>query len=143
MRSISGIMSRPMAHLARCIPVGMLAAMLLLVIGCGESPPVLVPVTGKVEYQGKAVTAGSIILHPMASNAYQKDKPSSLLELDGSFTIKTFPFGEGVPVGSYQVTLAPEVANRLRQPKYADPAKTPWTLDVPATGVKDHRFEVK
>jgi hypothetical protein len=111
--------------------------------GCGPGKPKLVPVTGKVIQKGNPVTAGSIIFHPDAGNSYQKDRPSSLLQTDGSFTLKTFPFGDGVPPGLYKVTLAPELASRLGRPDYARPDKTPWSVTVPDSGLTDQVFEVK
>ncbi len=121
----------------------LLGLLIVGLIGCGEKPPPLVPVTGKVVMQNKPVTAGNIFLHPDAGNDYQKDKPSSQLQLDGSFTFKTFPFGEGVPPGKYKVTLSPELAGRLKKPTYGDPSKTPWSLEVPSTGLKEYILEVK
>ncbi len=78
----------------------------LFLAGCGgEKAPPLVGVTGKVLHNQEPVTAGSIIFYPAEGNAYTKDNPSSLLQLDGSFTMKTFPFGEGVSPGKYKVAL--------------------------------------
>ena len=57
--------------------------------------------------------------------------------------MRTYPFGDGVPPGSYKVTLSPELANRLKLPDYGDAAKTPWKLDVPESGVPDRTFEAK
>jgi len=122
-----------------------LAVLLLccLLTGCGEAPPPLVPVTGKVVLSdGSPVTRGSISFHPDTANSYQKDDPSSLLQVDGSFTMKTFPFGEGVPPGKYKVTLSPDLAGRIRHPEYGLPAKTPWKIEVTEAGVADHTFEV-
>jgi hypothetical protein len=116
---------------------------LLAAGGCSGDKPKLVAVTGKVTHQGKALTAGSIIFHPDAGNSYQKDKPSSLLQVDGSFTMKTFPYGDGVPPGIYRVTLAPELANRIGYPNYANPDKTPLSVTVPDGGVANQVFEVK
>lgn len=124
------------------IPV-MLGAALLSTLGCGPKAPPLVAVTGKVTMAGQPLTAGSIILHPNDANSFKDDNPSSLLQLDGSFTIRTFPFGDGVPPGKYKVTLAPELAARIRRPQYADPQKTPWEIEVPATGLVNQAFEVK
>ncbi|MFM7070833.1 MAG: hypothetical protein ACKO38_03440, partial [Planctomycetota bacterium] len=75
-------------------------------VGCGGNQPPLAPVTGKVAMDGKPLTAGAIVFHPDVANSFQDDKPSSLLQLDGSFTMRTFPFGDGVPPGKYKVTLA-------------------------------------
>jgi hypothetical protein len=123
------------------IPIALVIALAL--IGCGDDRPTLVPVTGKVLIDGKPVTAGAIIFHPQAGNPYLKDKPSSLLQLDGSFTMKTFPFGEGVSPGPYKITLAPEVASRIARPSYADPLKTPWAITVPDEGIADRTLEVQ
>lgn len=136
-------------HSLRCkwrevlaIPV-MLGAALLSTLGCGPKAPPLVAVTGKVTMAGQPLTAGSIILHPSDANSFQDDNPSSLLQLDGGFTVRTFPFGDGVPPGKYKVTLAPELASRIRRPEYADPKRTPWELEVPATGSVSQNFEVQ
>lgn len=98
--------------------------------GCGQSGPEMVKVTGRVLLDGTGVTAGSVFFHPAADNAFQDDVPSGQLQLDGTFTVKTFPFGEGVPRGKYKVTLSPELANQLKQPDYASKQLTPWEVDV-------------
>jgi hypothetical protein len=118
------------------------AAVLLLAAGCGSKPK-LVPVTGKVTHKDKALTAGGIFLHPAEGNPHPTEKASSLLQLDGSFTMRTYPYGEGVPPGKYKVTLGPELAGRIGRPKYAKAETTPLSIDVPDTGVRDHVFEVK
>lgn len=101
------------------------------------------PVTGKVTMNGKPLTAGSINFHPDAANNFQADTPSSLLQLDGSFEMKTFPNGAGVPPGKYKVTLGPELATRISQPKYAKPESTPWEILISDPGISDHEFQVK
>jgi hypothetical protein len=110
--------------------------------GCGSKPK-LVPVTGKVVHKGNGLTAGSIWFHPGDGNPWTGEKPGGQLQLDGSFTMRTYPHGDGVPPGAYKVTLTPELANRVRRPDYANPAKTPLRLEVPDAGVKDQVFEVK
>lgn len=111
--------------------------------GCGEEKPKIVNYSGKVIHQGKGVTAGSIYFFPDVANGYQKDNPSSMLQLDGSFTAKTFPFGDGIPPGTYKVTLAPQLAGRLNAAFYSDPEKTPWKVTIPETGLADQILEVK
>jgi hypothetical protein len=110
--------------------------------GCGDKPK-LVAVTGKVLYKGQPLTAGSIWFYPDAGNTYHGEKPSCQLALDGAFAMRTYPFGTGVPPGSYKVTLSPELANRIKLPAYATPAKTPLTLQVPDSGIRDYLIEVK
>ena len=120
------------------------AALLCLVftIGCGPQPPRLVPVTGRVQVDGQPVTAGSIAFFPDSNAEYTEDNPSSLLQLDGSFTMKTFPFGEGVAPGDYTATLAPELASRLNKELYASPTKSPWKITVPPEGLSELILEV-
>ncbi len=116
----------------------MLALCLTLASGCGEADmPRLVAVRGRVLKEGQGITAGSLYFHPGPDAAYQKDTPSSMLQSDGGFTMKTFPFGEGVAPGSYRVTLAPDLATRLRCPEYADTVTTPWVVIVPDEGLAD------
>lgn len=121
-----------------------LCLVLVMLSGCsGEAKPELVRVTGKVVMDGKPLTAGSINFFPDSSNSYTKDNPSSLLQIDGTFTMKTFPFGDGVAPGVYKVTLAPELASRVKRPIYGKPDTTPWSIEVPKSGITDHTFEVK
>ncbi|MGL4551438.1 MAG: hypothetical protein ACRC33_09645 [Gemmataceae bacterium] len=124
-------------------PTFLLAAALAgCAAGCGGGPKVA-PVTGTVTHKGQPLTAGSIVFHPAAGNGWAGEPPSSVLQMDGRFTMKTYPHGEGVPPGSYQVTLVPALAARVGRPEYGDPKRTPWTIEVPDAGVKDKPFEVK
>lgn len=121
----------------------------LLLVGCfvasGCAPddaPRLVPLQGIVSKDGQGVTAGSIFLHPAATAEYTKDKPSSVLQSDGGFSIKTFPFGEGIAPGEYTVTLSPELAQRLKRPEYGAVEKSPWKVTVPQDGMTGLVLEV-
>lgn len=115
----------------------------ILLGGCGEKAPMLVQVSGTVTKDGAGVTAGSIFFHPDQANGYLKDTPSSLLQLNGGFTMKTFPFGDGVPPGKYKVTLGPEVAIRIGCPKLSKLETTTWSIDVPKSGIDGHKFEAR
>ena len=122
---------------------GFLLSLLIVLVGCGSDKPRMVVCTGKVTHKGNPVTAGSINFFPDAGNSFQKDNPSSILQMDGSFAAKTFPWGEGIPPGTYRVTLAPQLASRLNAQAYASPEKTPWKIEIPEGGVVDKIFEVK
>jgi hypothetical protein len=115
---------------------------LAVVLGCGSKPKTA-PVTGRVVHKEKGLTAGSIWFHPASGNSWQGEKPSCQLQEDGSFTMRTYPYGKGVPPGAYKVTLSPELANRIGLPVYGDPNKTPLSIDVPDGGVADKVFEIK
>ena len=115
---------------------------LVLLAGCGERPR-LVPATGKITHKGQPLTAGSVIFVPDAGNAWAKDNPSSLLQTDGTFTMKTFPFGEGVSPGKYKVTLDPALAGRVRLPNLSKADKTPWSVEIPEAGKTDIVFNAR
>lgn len=121
------------------------AGIVIGLAGCGEpaDKPLLVPATGKVTFQGKGLTAGSITFFPDRDAEYQKDAPTSLLQLDGSFTMKTFPFGDGVAPGKYKVCLSPALAGGIKLPDYADLKKTPWEVEITDTGKTDIELEAK
>lgn len=110
--------------------------------GCGDKPK-LVAVTGKVTQGGKSVTGGSVWFHPEGGNAEKQERMSGQLQLDGTFTARTFPHGDGIPPGKYRVTLSPDLAGRAGAPRYGEVAKTPWSVDVPETGLADKAFEIK
>lgn len=119
-----------------------LMVVLSVAVGCGAKKPKLVEVTGKVLQNGQPVTAGSIWFHPDVGNPWTGEKSSCLLQLDGSFAMRTYPYGDGVPPGKYKVTLLPELANRLRLPNLSNPEKTTLSIDVPETGIRDRVFEL-
>lgn len=135
--------TKPWAVGIRCRLSAIALSACWVVLGCGSDAPVLVPVTGKVTFAGMPLTGGSLILHPDASNAFTADSPTSQLQLDGSVAFKTFPFGDGVPLGKYRVTLAPDLAKRIDRPLYAQPDTTPWTLEVTAAGLTEHAFAIE
>ncbi|MFO0842765.1 MAG: hypothetical protein U0797_10270 [Gemmataceae bacterium] len=117
-----------------------------LVVGClagCSGRPKTAPVTGRLTHKGRPLTAGSVYLHPAAGNTWAGEPPSSVLQVDGSFEMRTFPHGLGVPPGSWKVTVSPALASRVGKPELGDPARTPWTLDVPDAGLADTLFEVK
>ncbi len=115
----------------------------LMVTGCGSDAPDLVEVTGKAIHNQQPLVAGSIWFHPDPSNEVQGEPSSCVLQMDGSFTMRTYPYGDGVPPGKYKVTLSPELAGRIKLPNYGDPAKTPLELVVPNDGLKDIIVEAK
>ena len=122
---------------------GVLLAGCVTLCGCSRDMPRLVPFKGVVVFEGEGVTAGSIYMHPGSTAEYAKDNPSSILQLDGGFNVKTYPFGEGVAPGDYTVTLAPELAQRLKQPDYGAVETSPWKITVPAAGKTDVVLEIR
>ena len=122
--------------------VGLLFLAVVAAIGCGNKPK-LVSVTGKVTHGGKTVTGGSVWFHPEGGNEGKSERMSGQLQADGTFTARTFPHGDGIPPGTYRVTLSPDLAARAGVPRYGDVAKTAWTIEVPDAGLANHVFEIK
>lgn len=120
-----------------------LAILSLVVTGCGSNAPKLVEVTGKAIHDNEPMIAGSIWFHPDATNKVKGEASSCVLQMDGSFKMRTYPWGDGVPPGKYKVTFSPELAGRVELPDYGDVAKTPLELVVPEAGLKDITVEAK
>ncbi len=80
------------------------AAMAVMLWGCGRSGPKYWAVDGKVTFQGKPVTAGSIRF----SNPRMGVDIVTELDAGGNYAIVT---GEkmGLPEGTYQVAVVPKV----------------------------------
>src|SRR5262249_3448705 len=121
------------------------ASFLLTVLpsGCGNKPK-LVRVQGKVMFKEAPLTGGSIWFQPdSAKGNTDGEKASCQLALDGSFELRTYPYGGGVRPGAYKVTLAPELANRIGAPKHAQPHTTPIEIVVPDEGLTDLVITIK
>ncbi|NLE38158.1 MAG: hypothetical protein GX621_09065 [Pirellulaceae bacterium] len=99
-----------------------LAVLLACVSGCGDGRPSRVPVSGQVLIDGKPLTLGTITFVPA-------DARSAVAQIgpDGRFTLATFEPGDGVMLGTFDVSvLAVESLTpkslRWHAPKnYADP----------------------
>ncbi len=115
---------------------------ILFLSACGQDKPKLVKVTGKLSLNGKPLTAGSIYFHPAQTNSFTKDNPSSILQEDGSFNMKTFPYGDGIPCGEYKITLAPQLASRILLPNLSDPNKSKIAITVPEDGIENFVLDV-
>jgi hypothetical protein len=73
-------------------------------IGCGGSGPALGKVSGKVSFQGKPLTEGTITF------ASQEKGPTITAKIgpDGAYRVKTAK-GEGLPPGRYEAWISPPV----------------------------------
>jgi hypothetical protein len=121
-----------------------LAAALLLggLAGCGGGPK-LVPVKGRVIYgDGRPVSAASVVFTPDESKGNTGLLATGLLGLDGSFTLRTYPHGDGAMVGAYKVTISLGRAPR-ELAKYGLLKQTPFRIEVPAEGLKDLELKLK
>ncbi|NBR04395.1 MAG: hypothetical protein EBT92_01335 [Planctomycetes bacterium] len=120
----------------------LLTLLVFSLVGCGQVKPKLVKVSGKITLNGKPLTAGSIYFHPASTNTFKKDNPSSLLQEDGSFNMKTFPYGDGVSPGKYKITLAPQLASRISLPHLSDPEKTTSEITVSDNDIENFNLDL-
>jgi hypothetical protein len=85
---------------------GVVLVMCLVVMfalsGCGKSGPKLWPVTGRVTFLGKPVSAASIRF----SNPQAAIDLIAKLDTDGKYTVATAS-GSGLPEGTYQTAIMP------------------------------------
>jgi hypothetical protein len=71
------------------------------VASCAPSGPKLYPVTGQVLFEGKPAEGAMVAFHPQGT---ADDRlPGARVGADGTFTLRTFPYGEGAPEGEYAV----------------------------------------
>ena len=120
------------------------SGMLFFANGCQDpNRPKLYPASGIVMHKDEPLTSGSLIFFPDSDAEYQNDSPTSMLQEDGAFVMKTFPFGNGVAAGTYKVCLNPGLAAGIKRPEYGDPKKSPWEIEITDPGITDIVFEIK
>lgn len=70
-------------------------------IGCGGSRSDMVPVSGKVTYEGKVVTEGTITFYPVAGG-----RPSTgPIGSDGNYKLSSVEPGDGAMLGDHKVAI--------------------------------------
>jgi hypothetical protein len=122
----------------RLCVVPLLAAALLL--GCGGPQLELAPVGGRVSLAGKGLSHAAVQLIPDGKKGTAAPAGAGQTDADGHFQISTPPHGDGAVPGHYRVTVTAYSGNVPRQ--YADPVKTPLTVEIPAEGLSDWMLEL-
>ncbi len=79
-------------------------AALPLLAGCGADRGGMVPVSGRVTWEGEAVTTGNVTFTP--ADAVTGRLASGQIQSDGTFTISTLKQGDGVLPGTYRVGIS-------------------------------------
>jgi hypothetical protein len=82
----------------RILPIALLAMVLLA--GCDRGPRV-VPVTGKVLFNGTPLEFGSVTFQPRSGQPAQGE-----IQSDGTFSLSTFRPNDGAVIGSHKVRIA-------------------------------------
>jgi hypothetical protein len=133
-----------MIPLKRGLAAGLLL-LLSLLCGCGGSDGSgarLAPVKGRVIYKNQGVTAAEIYFLPDADKGNQGAMASAILQEDGSFTMSTYPRGDGVAPGAYKVTLGLGRRTEKELNKFRKVETTPLKVDVPEEGLTDLVFDL-
>lgn len=81
-------------------PLAFALPLIALVAGCGDGRPTRVPVSGRVLVDGKPLQVGNIRFYP-AENRVAMAK----IQLDGSFRLSTYDFGDGCVTGRHPVSV--------------------------------------
>jgi hypothetical protein len=113
---------------------------MLLLAGCGDGVDTkpTAKVTGKVTYDGKPVTGGSLMFSPIsaASNNQAGKAGDATIKSDGTFTVTTYSPGDGAVVGQHRIAFMPPApATAAASPDGAHTAAPPAAFDglVPKT----------
>ena len=119
--------SRCIRGLIQLLVVGVGAA---LVTACGGGDaPKLYPVRGQVLFNEQPAAGAMIVFHPVEATGLMA---SGKVGADGSFTLNTYPHGDGAPAGEYKVVVtwyppdarALENAQDKLKGRYADPTQS-------------------
>ena len=79
----------------------------MMLAGCGDSGPKVVPVTGKVTLDGTPLTIGTVTFYPDESKGNTVVGTSTgMIQSDGSYKLN-YNGKDGAPVGWYKVTVNP------------------------------------
>lgn len=133
----------------------------LIVGGCGESGPEMIPIRGEVLYNGAPLSDGMVVYLPAATGETQQ--ASGRIQEDGTFALTTSKKGDGVRVGEYNIIVqaysrpggrmltreetesgARSAAPKLIIPeKYVDPSRSGLTDTVNSDHSGFKRIELK
>ena len=114
---------------------------LLLAVGCGGTPPPFAPVKGKVSYQGRPLTTGTIVFTPDPVRGTSGPLARADIQPDGSYQLKSSEQAGAVP-GWHRVTVLaidaapqwnsqqPVVPRSLIPPRYSDPSLSGLAREV-------------
>ncbi|HEY7426857.1 MAG TPA: hypothetical protein VH682_21655 [Gemmataceae bacterium] len=125
---------------SRSLIVFRLLALLLLcslVTSCGKSRfKPLYPVKGRVLVNGEPTADIDVRFHSLDDPDDQLVSPSGTTDKDGEFTLSTYNANDGVPAGSYAVTmiwLPKDKRGRPQMGKLAKINKLPMSYSDPKT----------
>ena len=117
------------------VRLAVLAAVLVAAGGCGKSEKAAQPVEGKVLFKGRPTPRAVVMFHPEDGEADPAMPwPLGTVDEQGRFRLTTHTGGDGVPPGSYRVTVVWHLVQRVPgrpdetttvnylPPRYSNPA---------------------
>ena len=117
-----------------------LAAPLAALTGCGEKAIPVVPVSGKVLFQGQPAPGAQVVLHPVVKETDRVFSATGKVQDDGTFKIGVNVDGDGAPPGEYVATVqwfkvvqsdgGSGPGPNVIPVTYSDPAKSPLKVTV-------------
>ena len=103
----------------------------------GPAAPTLVPVAGQVKYKQRPLSGATICFIPDITKGNRNGmQATGQTTADGSFTLQTYPHGDGIMPGFYKVTCTIFGGVALPQ-KYSNATQTPLVIEVKDQG-NDH-----
>jgi hypothetical protein len=118
-------------------PSLVMVVLLLALSGCSKNSPPLVPVSGKVQSDGKGVPGVVVQFTPDSTKNPKGFTAQASTGADGSFTLKTPPYGDGASPGWYRVTVAGYGNRQPFSSKYTRFDKSPLVVEIPQGGKSD------
>src|SRR5260370_34422601 len=107
------------------------AALFLVVafVGCGDSGPAIVPVTGTLTYKGHPVTNALVFFVPEDGNGRPSQGPT---DAEGRFKVSYTNAKDGVLVGKHKVWVKARPTTRAEQEATMMGKKLPMARDMTA-----------
>ncbi len=117
-----------------------LFALLASLSGCqGPAAPKLLAVHGQAKYKQRPLSGATICFIPDITKGNRDGlQATGQTAEDGSFTLQTYPHGDGVMPGFYKVTCIVFGGVAVPQ-KYRNATQTPLVVEVKEQG-NDHLF---
>jgi hypothetical protein len=121
--------------------VVLLAAVAVLVAGCGSGRVPVYPVTGRVTVEGKPAAGWIVALHlePAPTGKYPHPLPRARVGEDGRFQFHTYESSDGAPAGIYKISfiLMTEDGKDARQVYWPEPVQIrPESNELPPFDIK-------
>jgi hypothetical protein len=114
--------------------------------GCGGDNLDLLPVSGRVFYDGRPLTTGSVSFHPVGATGHV---PTGVIDKEGRYSLST-AYQPGAPPGRYKVIIhatepveqapgkaSPGLPKSIIPDRYNQETSSPFTLEVKPDAAED------